>query len=248
MLALLFACVLRTGPEPVASGAAEPVSFGPLEEKVALLLGETTDADQRVRLEQARELMFSMRGKDPAAQRLVYAYLEKVVTVEERVRPQLIAELAFEDMVTVEEIAIAEPSVQEAPLEAPPPGQEPTAAPTEPSTPAATPLPTATLVAAREALAAGRYTEAADMLAGIDDDVAETLRKEAIDGWARAERERAGQLFIEARKLGPGAERDAAIAKVKEILAGVNTRYPDNAYAAQIAQHISRVDAEAASP
>lgn len=250
--ALLFACVVKTGPPPEASASSpEPVTYGPIEEQVSVLLAESDDADTRARLEQARELMLSMRGKDPIAQRVVYNYLAQVVSIEQRARPQSVAETAFDQTFTpIEEIPV------EVPIEAPPPPTEapPIEAPPTPAVEAPVEAPvvvpvvdeSALVANARALLAGNKNAEAADTLASATSAEAVKLRREAIDGYARAERERAGQLFIDARKLAAGPEREAAVKQVREILSGVNKRYPDNAFASQIAAHLARVDAELA--
>lgn len=248
LAALLFACVVKTGPPPEAAATSpEPVTFGPIEERVSVLMAESDDADTRARLEQARELMLSMRGKDPIAQRLVYNYLAQIVAIEERERPQSVAETAFDQTFTpIEEIPV------EVPIEAPPTAVEtpPVEPPSTPPVEAPVAVPvvdeSALIANARALLAGSKYAEAADSLVNATTEDAVKLRREAIDGYARTEREAAGQAFIDARKLPAGAERDAAIKVVRERLAGINTRYPDNAFASQIAAHLARVDAELA--
>jgi hypothetical protein len=97
------------------------------------------------------------------------------------------------------------------------------------------------------ALADARYLDAFDALDGVGTPDAATLRKEAVDGYARTERERAGHLFLEARGLPPGGERVASLRAVRTLLVSINDRFPDNSYAAQIAENIGKVDADLAA-
>ena len=227
MLSLLLACVTVPTPTPVTDptavavagdATAPPVSFAPLEERVNVLIAEAQETDRRDRLGAARELMVSMRNKDPVAQRKVYEYLDAVLTIEERARPEPIG---FEP--------IGAP-IEEEVIPVPPP-----------------PPPPAAIGDARAALAGGRYLEAVSLLAGLGSAEALALRKEAVDGWARTERERAGHQFIEARQLPPGNERITALRTVRRALAAINERFPDNAYAAQIAENIAKVDVDLAA-
>lgn len=229
---LLLACVTTPTPPPVSGGQTAPVtaneagpppvSFAPLEERVNVLIADAKETDRRDRLIAARELMTSMRNKDPIAQRTVYAYLEEVVKIEERAEPKPIP------------IEGLSPAIEEEVLTAPP-APALAGGPTDPA-PA--------LAAARAALADTKYLDAVDALVGVEAAEAAALRKEAIDGWARTERERAGQQFLEARQLPPGNERIASLRAVRAALVAINERFPDNAYAAQIRENIAKVDAD----
>jgi hypothetical protein len=44
--------------------------------------------------------------------------------------------------------------------------------------------------------------------------------------------------------LAPGNERITALRTVRRALVSINERFPDNAYAAQIAENITKVDAD----
>lgn len=222
-LLLLAACLVvpyrgDVGVSPVGKGP-EPVSFARLEERVDVILAETTDADRRDRLLESRELMVAMRAQDPLAQRRVYAYLDKVIAIEERAKAVVIAAPNG-----TEPIAI--PIVEEA-LDVGPAVD-----------------PRARVSDARAALAEARYLDAVAALEKVDDPEAIALRKEAIDGWATSERERAGHDFLAARDMEAGPARVAALRAVRQTLVQVNTRFPENSYSSQIAEHIAKVDAE----
>lgn len=244
LIPLLVACVtVPTTPPPVAGGEAgtvvateagpPPVSFAPLEERVNVLIADAKETDRRDRLVAARELMSAMRNKDPIAQRKVYAYLDEVLKIEERAEP---APIPIEGLPT---------PIEEETLQAP---VAPTA-PVAPAAPTAAPAadPATKLADARKALAETRYLDAVAALDGVTAPEAVALRKEAVDGYARAERERAGHAFLEARQLPPGNERIASLRAVRASLAAINARFPDNAYAAQIAENLAKVDADLAA-
>ncbi|MES2640464.1 MAG: hypothetical protein V4850_13310 [Myxococcota bacterium] len=239
---LMIGCAAVPTPAPVAGGdgtvlatsAGPPaVSFVPLEERVNVLVAEAQDTDRRDRLMAARELMQTMRNKDAIAQRKVYDYLDAVLKIEERARP---ASMGMEPIgVPIEEETLGTPNP-------PLPGVQP---PLPPLTPPVDPAPT--VATARAALAEARYLDAVSLLQGVTTPEASTLRKEAVDGWARTERERAGHMFLEARQLAPGGERIASLRAARSALAAINERFPDNMYAAQIAENIAKVDADLAA-
>ncbi|MDP2312130.1 MAG: hypothetical protein Q8P41_04440 [Pseudomonadota bacterium] len=242
---LLVGCATLQGPPPVASGAeasvvgtpagVPPVSFVPLEERVNVLIAEAQDTDRRDRLIAARDLMQTMRNKDAIAQRKVYDYLDQVLKIEERARP---ASIGIEPIRT----PIQEETLGGATTSPLPPLS------TAPLSPPALPVdPTPTIAQARVALSEARYLDAVSLLSSVTTPEATALRKEAVDGWARAERERAGHMFLEARQLPPGGERIASLRAARTALAAINERFPENAYASQIAENIAKVDADLAT-
>jgi hypothetical protein len=121
-------------------------------------------------------------------------------------------------------------------------------APTTPPAPVVDPL-----VRARRALSEAKYLDALAALEGADlgpaaaTDLAR-VRKEAIDGWARTERERAGRDFLAARARPRGEERSTALVAVRDRLAAINARFPDNSYAADIAKNVALVEEALSTP
>lgn len=239
-----------------------PVSFVPLEERVNVLIAEANETDRRDRLIAARELMVQMRNKEPAAQRKVYDYLDEVLKIEERARP---APIELDTPIAPIEEEVLEPTPR-APVKPPSGGTVPPPATPASTAPAATaptsstpadpppvaatitnPADQAALVAARKALADARYLDAVSLLSTSSSPEAATVRKEAVDAWARAERERAGHSFLEARALPPGNEKILALREVRKALSAINERFPDNAYAAQIKDNVTKVDADLAA-
>lgn len=232
VLLLALAGCVRAVPPPTGAAAAgvapveaapPPVSFELLDGRISSLLPVAVDADQRDRLLAHRRLIDGMRGKDPVAQKIVHDYLEAVLAVEERGQPMAIG---GDDAPPV--VSISEERLQ-----------------VEPVAPAG-----AALVAeARAAVSSGAYAQAIatlDRVAVSDPAAAEAvaLRKEAVDAFARQERERAGEAFLKARALPAGPERTAALHAVRAALTDINQRFPDNAYAEPIRENIARVDAE----
>jgi hypothetical protein len=218
-LIFALACLAPAAVQPPATDPtvppADPVSFARLEERVDAMLAVETDTDRRDRLGEARELMLDLRGRDPVAQRRVYQYLEHLLAIEERARPGAIAPESAPPL--------DRPPVEEVLLDVQPAGS---------------------LDAARRALAESRYADAIAATDRLTSPEALAARRQAVDGWAREERERAGRQFMEVKAQAPGEERDGRLREVRAQLAAINARFPDNPYAVQIAEHLARVDAE----
>lgn len=227
-------------PPVAATPAEEPVSFSMLEQRVGELIDTARDADQRDRLVAMRELMFAMRGQDPTAQRRVYAYLVKAITVEERSRPQPLADTEA----TLPIVPIAETPLDEA---APAPSPAPPLSPTPLPAPATPVLPLdrqARVSGARAALADHRYADALALLAPLSDGEARLLRQEAVDGGASEARARAKTDLAAARALPPGPDRQAALQAVAEALRAINARFPGNADYPLVEEDLRAVEAE----
>lgn len=283
MLFLLLGCFahypLVSPTAPVATSTADPaqppppITFSPLEEKLESIFSVSTDADQRDRLSNLRELLHAMRAKDPVAQRRVYDYADAALKIEARAIPQTLPVDEGMDpiVVPIEEHAIIEtpltPAVP-APLPAPaltPSPLSPTALPpTElgstaltPTSPIpaaltllppapipAAPTPADLLATARASVASGNYLVAIDTLAPLTSPEAAAFRKETVDAWARTEREAAGAAFITARAMPAGPDRTTALTTARDRLVAINQRFPDNNFAAAIADNIAKVNAE----
>jgi hypothetical protein len=114
-------CVVTYGsPESVTPRAAEPlpppVNFDEIVERIDALLAEPTSVDQRDRLLVAVSLARKVRSADSSTQRVVLAYLQRVVEVEERSRPIAAPVLASPPAV-VDLGPLQSPEVHEVPLE-----------------------------------------------------------------------------------------------------------------------------------
>ncbi len=95
---------------------------------------------------------------------------------------------------------------------------------------------------AREALAEEDYRAARRALEPLRDDPGvEDLWWEAVNGYVHAERERAGQLFLEARDLPLGEERARAIRAVLELLEELAEDYPGSDYEDALERNIGLV-------
>ncbi len=256
MLLLLLGClehyplVSPTAPVATTTSTTDPelpaITFSPLEEKLEAIYSASTDADQRDRLSNLRELLHAMRAKDPVAQRRVYDYAEADLKIEARAIPQALpVDEGMEPMaVPIEEHAIEEhPLTPVDPALPTSPGAVLGPTPVVPAVPAG-PTPADLLGTARASVAAGNYLAAIDTLAPLTSPEAAALRKETVDAWARTEREAAGAAFITARALPVGPDRTAALVAARDRLAAINTRFPDNNFAAAIAENIAKVNAE----
>ena len=263
-LLLALACTdrLHVPPSPLPAGvsatAEAAVDFSSLEHRVSAMLAESQDVDQRDRLAELRDLMADMRTRDPSAQRRVFVYVKRALAIEERTRPERIAPESFAPL-TEETLEV--PTLPASSSPGPAPTTKPAPLPNAGPTPAATaPAPVVTssvpppppvvvdpLVRARRALGEAKYLDAIAALEGVDlgptaaPDLAR-VRKEAVDGWARTERERAGSDFLTARARPPGEERSAALLAVRDRLAAINARFPENSYAADIARNVALVE------
>lgn len=264
MLFLLLGCfwhypLVPTTTAPTATSvvqAAEPppITFSPLEEKLEIIFTGSTDADQRDRLSNLRELLHAMRAKDPVAQRRVYDFADGMLRIEARGVPQsLPVEEGLEPVVPILERQLGERQIEAAehpPAPPPQPGpqaEQPIAERALEGTPFL-PMPVAPtafdlLGAARAQLGASAYIDAIQTLAPLTSPEAVTLRKEAVDAWARSERESAGAEFLAARAL-TGPARAEALVKARDHLVAINARFPDNNFAAAIADNIAKVNAE----
>lgn len=275
MLFLLLGCFahypLVSPTAPVATSTADPaqppppITFSPLEEKLESIFSVSTDADQRDRLSNLRELLHAMRAKDPVAQRRVYDYADAALKIEARAIPQTLPVDEGMDpiVVPIEEHAIIEtPLTPAVPAPLPPPALTPSPLsptalppaelpPTELGSTALTPAPIHVgptpadlLATARASVASGNYLVAIDTLAPLTSPEAAAFRKETVDAWARTEREAAGAAFITARAMPTGPDRTTALTTARDRLVAINQRFPDNNFAAAIADNIAKVNAE----
>ncbi len=256
MLLLLLGCfghyplVTATAPVTAAAVHTEPelpaITFSPLEEKLEIVFTASTDDDQRDRLSELRELLHAMRAKDPLAQRRVYDYAETMLKIEARSLPQsLPVEEGMEPLV----VPIEERPLEAAPVQAVPPVEAVAPVPPAPSVETVAPVeaaasPAELLGRARAAFAKADFLSAIDMLAPLTAPEATALRKEAVNAWCRSERESAGAAFAANRSLPVGPERTVALTQARDRLTAINLRFPDNTFAASIAENIARVNAE----
>lgn len=105
----------------------------------------------------------------------------------------------------------------------------------------------ARLQEARDLVAGGKYRDAVTAYRSLEGTPKQaTARQEAkgaIDTLVRAERERAGRMFVAARKRS-GAERIAALQEVRDLLAGLLQEFPESSYASRVAENLAAVDRE----
>lgn len=232
----LLGCVLRYGGEPetpVNVGDQPPeVSVAPAPDFAALEAelhaiteaNDDLDAGTAARIEAARELTIALRNPRKDPKQAAADYLERLIAIERRAL----------DMPALppDTFNVAEPAVREEPLGAASPEPEPP------------PDPQLALASAKAQLAEGRYGDAIATLAPLRGSEAwESLApiwQEAIDGFVHQERERAGQLFIEARTL-PDAQRIPATQEVLALLEGLLRDYPETTYRDALERNIELV-------
>jgi len=105
----------------------------------------------------------------------------------------------------------------------------------------------ARIARAREQLRRGDYGGTLDTLAILRDgpgwEDALPYWTEAMDLYVAQERERIGQLYLEAKGL-PRAERRVRLEEVRDLLEGLLDDYPDSAYAEPLQQNLERIERE----
>ncbi|MFT5582819.1 MAG: hypothetical protein ACI9VR_000395 [Cognaticolwellia sp.] len=257
-----MACVIKPygpAPEPAVTSAqaaagqqavkAEPqVDFSPYEKEFADLLNEggVQDQDRLDRLGAAHNLSLTLRNGDPR-EPAVEAYLQAILEIEQRDDEQVIEEGFFtigslgEGDVLDEELAVEDDSGR--------PDTElgmDTGIGAEPSIALGD-----AQAQAREQLASGEYQNAMTTLEPFQegplwDSVTKALWKEAVDGFVRTERERAGEMFLAARDLPLGDARTRSLREVETVLVGLLTFYPESSYNEPIQQNLDMVRAELA--
>ena len=92
----------------------------------------------------------------------------------------------------------------------------------------------------RALLAQERYVEALRGLEPVKEQHPE-LWAEAVDGYVFAERERAGQLYLDARAMPDGEIKDSAVAEVVDILERLLADYPESSYTAELEENLEKV-------
>lgn len=101
---------------------------------------------------------------------------------------------------------------------------------------------------ASAALAEARYTDAMAALEPFQDTAdwveLEPLWQEAVDGFVHDERERAGELFMAARDMPDGPDKQAQVRQVETLLVGLVTFYPESSYTDAINENLALVRAE----
>ncbi len=105
----------------------------------------------------------------------------------------------------------------------------------------------ARLALARDRVAAGSYREAVAAFRELEGTPLQAQARQearsAIDELVRQERERAGRLFVAARKQ-QGAARSTALGEVRSLLQGLLDEFPDSGYAGRVAENLAAVDRE----
>ncbi len=262
-------CVIRYGEKepPAAAPAADlpvrPVDFGPVERQLASLIDQSTEVDARDRLEQAWTLAQSMEDADPKAQHIVRTYLEEMVAIEARAAPAGTSGQTrtlgggFGGAVSVdsEELAGPEPirKVENRPavsmldpmaLEGEPDGEGESIEPPPDEGPNVT-----LLLADAVRLLEGRKPEKAmEVLDACRElpcwaDVSDAWEK-ARDTMVFTQKEGLAVRFLELRQETDVEARRAGLLALQEALSTLRAAWPESAHAADIEQHMARVQRE----
>lgn len=236
VLSVLVGCVLRYGGEtevPVDGANNTPTTQAPVPdfaalEKEILAIADANDdldAGTAARIAAAQELTVDLRNPRKDPRQASADYLERLIAIERRAldMPEL----------PPDTFNVTLPAVNEAPLGV--------------DTPGPLPDPKEAVVAARSALAAGQYDQAIAALKPLRgsegwSEIA-PVWQEAVDGWVHQERERAGQLFIDARSL-PDDKRIPATKEVLAVLEGLLRDYPETTYREALERNIELVRKE----
>jgi hypothetical protein len=109
----------------------------------------------------------------------------------------------------------------------------------------------ATLGDARDLVVAGAYRPALLAYAKLDgtehQSTARREAREAAETLVREERERAGKLFVAARKQSDRRRRADALEEVRAILDGLLSEFPDSQYAERLSTNLAAVQREIAA-
>ncbi len=239
---LLPGCVVKYGELPQPAVAEVPPVADLRDEEAELLAlraaAASRDVDRRDRIDAALELIRLAQSQDFGAAD-VEAYLRRVIEVESRARVDTVEGLTGGGEL-LEEV-LAEP--EEGPAAPEPDGGDAgDSADTGAGEAPDEVIDEDAVAFAREALAEDDYRAALRALEPLrDDPEVEALWWEAVNGYVHAERERAGQLFLEARDLPLGEERARAIRAVLELLEALADDYPGNAYEDALERNIGLV-------
>jgi hypothetical protein len=239
---------VQYGTPPRSAGAAAavaqepqppPVDFEEVVERLDDMLVETQEVDQRDRLDAARALARRMRDEEPRAQRIVLAYLQNVVEIEERSRAVEVPAL-YEG-----ETAVFAPggAVVEEELLGEDAGAARDAADDEPSDPEGSVVDR--LQRARDLRDAGDLAAA---LAELEACLERPCYAEVVDTWepirdayVSQQREQAGVLFLRARDEADPAVRLQALTDIRQRLADLVDRYPKTQQADDLRRHVELV-------
>ncbi|MCO4774058.1 MAG: hypothetical protein KDA24_28760 [Deltaproteobacteria bacterium] len=105
-----------------------------------------------------------------------------------------------------------------------------------------------TLQDARDLVVAGEYRAALKAFAKLEGTALQSAARkgarEASETLVRQERERAGGLFVAARKLRDPAEKRVALTEVQQILQGLIDEFPDSSYVDRLRTNLTAVESE----
>lgn len=259
-------CVVKYGQSAEVSPqvAAPPPDLRPLESRIKVLIEDCDEADRRDRLDVLWEYIRTLERLDPAAQRAAYPTLERLIQIDERVRPQEMPLSAvglgesFAAPGGVEEEELAGPEAPKAPEEAPPevdllaPTAQELGREEAPPPPAAEPGPdvdVAALLAEAARLVSAGDPEAA--IARLEECRGQPCWEPVQEGFTAARdalvyarKEECARRFLELRGEPDLEVQRTGLRKIQEDLSALRAAWPGSAWAEDLDRHISRVQRE----
>jgi hypothetical protein len=244
-VALLTSCGPKVDPSPAAAVSFPVAPAGSLGRALDELIVKTTDVDRRTRLSTFRSLWDASARWPENARRDLERSLRLLIEIEQRGLDEEMGPLTRvgddgSGAIAVDSTELLDMGTEEETLGAVDEGQAPD------------PQPTASgdrFNDSKEALAASDYRKALGLLdddhhAGTLTAAEEKLWGEAVEGFVRAERERAGDLFVAAREMSAGSEKTAKISEVVAVLEGLLREYPGSRYESAIRRNLDIVRQE----
>lgn len=234
------------------ASAARGEDFSALEARIDALLVNAVELDQRDRLMAAADFARMSRRLAPEAQAVNFAFLNSLLSIEERGIPYAAPVLlgSGRASASVESAPIESTPIESAPIES-----APVESASVESAPVAAPAPgpdvEAMLASAREQLAAG---DEAGAMASLEPCRSHACWEQVAPLWAEARdavvfeaREAAGARYLESRSVTDPVARAAALREVHDALTSLLQRYPDSRYVEAIQRNLTLVESELAT-
>ncbi len=224
------------------ASAARGEDFSALEARIDALLVNAVELDQRDRLMAAADFARMSRRLAPEAQAVNFAFLNSLLSIEERGIPYAAPVLLGSGRASA---SVESAPIESAPVESAPVESAPVAAP------APGPDVEAMLASAREQLAAG---DEAGAMASLEPCRSHACWEQVAPLWAEARdavvfeaREAAGARYLESRSVTDPVARAAALREVHDALTSLLQRYPDSRYVEAIQRNLTLVESELAT-
>ena len=242
---LITGCGPKVGPLPAAAVSTAASPAGSIGRALDELIVKTSDVDRRTRLSTFRSLWDASARWPADARRDLERSLRLLIEIEQRGLDEEMGPLTRvgddgSGALAVDSAELLDMGTQEETLGADDDAQAPGPAPAASGD---------RLNDAKAALAASDYRKALGLLdeghkSGTLTNAEEKLWGEAVEGFVRAERERAGELFVAVREMSAGSEKTAKIREVVAVLDGLLRDYPGSRYESAIRRNLDIVRQE----